>query len=281
MGEAVGQMEMHLDVALLCVALLVAYFALIRRYGMVLHPHPHDPPVRTKQVVAFVAGVLAFWLADGWPLHDLAERYWYSAHMVQHLLQAFVVPPLLLLGIPRWMGELLLKPTWLLKAVRGLARPLMAALMFNGVLLWIHWPAVVGLMLRSEVFHAFGHFLLLGAAFFMWMNVVSPVPHLVKPLQPLAQMFYLFLMTLIPTIPSSFLTFGTTLLYPEYGDFPRLAGLSAIDDMQIAGLLMKVGGGFLLWGIITTMYFKWAAAQERAERAGRPGSPMSDAHTPA
>jgi hypothetical protein len=91
-------------------------------------------------------------------------------------------------------------------------------------------------------------------------------------------MFYLFLMTLVPTIPSSFLTFGTTLLYPEYGDFPRLLGLSAIDDMQIAGLLMKVGGGFLLWGIITTMYFKWASAQERADR--RP-TPTPDAHTPA
>jgi hypothetical protein len=31
---------------------------------------------------------------------------------------------------------------------------------------------------------------------------------------------------------------------------------------MIAGLIMKIGGGFLLWGIITVMFFRWHAREE-------------------
>ena len=67
-----------------------------------------------------------------------------------------------------------------------------------------------------------------------------------------------------PTIPASFLTFGSTLLYPVYGTFPRIWGISALDDQLIAGLLMKIGGGLILWGFITVIFFNWA----RRERDG-------------
>ena len=31
-------------------------------------------------------GVLAMWVASDWPIHDIAERYIFSVHMVQHLM---------------------------------------------------------------------------------------------------------------------------------------------------------------------------------------------------
>lgn len=270
LGEALGQMELHLDVALLCVGLLVGYFALIRRYGRVLHPRPDDPPVRRKQVVAFVAGVLAFWLADGWPLHDLAERYWYSAHMVQHLLQAFVMAPLLYLGIPTWMGELLARPRWVRAPLRVAGTPLIAALVFNGILLAIHWPAVVDLMVTSEAFHGVAHLALVGAALAMWLPLLSPAPSVVPRLKPTSQMLYLLTMTILPTVPASYLVFGEEPLYRIYETFPRLWGLTVVEDMTIAGLIMKIGGGFFLWTIIAVMFFRWAADEERA--SGQPSS---------
>ena len=84
---------------------------------------------------------------------------------------------------------------------------------------------------------------------------------------PPAQMMYLFVQSLAPTIPASFLTFGTTLLYPVYGTFPRIWGVSALDDQLIAGLMMKIGGGFILWGFIAMIFFRWAA--RGARRVGR------------
>ena len=50
-------------------------------------------------------------------------------------------------------------------------------------------------------------------------------------------MLFLFLQAVVPTIPASFLTFGDHPLYQFYDHVPRLYdGLSAIEDMRIAGL---------------------------------------------
>jgi putative membrane protein len=270
-GHTHVALHLHLEVYVLCVGLLAGYVALIRRYGGLMHPRPGERAVTGRQVSAFLLGVAALWFASASPLHDIAEQYLYSAHMVQHLLQGLVIPPLLLLGVPTWMGELLLRPTWLHRTVRGLSKPLVAALLFNGVMAVIHWPEVVDGMLASEVFHASSHVLLMGTGFLMWMNIVSPVPYLVPRLQPLPQMAYLFLMTFLPTIPASFLTFGEQPLYQAYAAFPRLLdGFTALDDMRLAGLIMKIGGGFLLMGVITVMFFRWAADEERKE-AGHVG----------
>ena len=39
-------------------------------------------------------------------------------------------------------------------------------------------------------------------------------------------------------------------------------------DQQAAGLIMKLGGGFYLWTLITVMFFRWAHRHEEAERLG-------------
>jgi len=76
-------------------------------------------------------------------------------------------------------------------------------------------------------------------------------------------MMYLFAQSLAPTIPASFLTFGHTLLHPVYGTFPRIWGISALNDQLIAGLEMKLIGGFILWGFVATIFFRWHAREER------------------
>lgn len=255
--------HLHPEVIALCVGLVVAYYALVRRHGRLMVPHGR--PVSLRHQACFLSGIFVFWVASGSPLHDLAEQYLYSAHMLQHLLQAFVAPPLVLLGIPTWMAEVLLRPTWLRAAVRFIARPLLAALVFNLALVITHWPAMVDLMVVSEPWHFAMHLMLVVAAFAMWLPILSPAPHLVPVIGQPLRMLYLFGQTIVPTIPSSFLTFGEHPLYRVYETFPRIWGISALDDMRLAGVIMKVGGGFLLWGIITVMFFRWAAAQEREE----------------
>ena len=75
------------------------------------------------------------------------------------------------------------------------------------------------------------------------MPLASPLPE-VPRLQPLLRMLFLFLQAVVPTIPASFLTFGAHPLYRFYDDVPRLyGGVSALEDMRIAGLIMKIGAG--------------------------------------
>jgi putative membrane protein len=74
-------------------------------------------------------------------------------------------------------------------------------------------------------------------------------------------MLYLFVQSLAPTIPASFLTFGRSPLYPVYETFPRIWGISAITDQLLAGLIMKIAGGLILWGFIAAIFFRWHARE--------------------
>ncbi|MDX1510292.1 MAG: cytochrome c oxidase assembly protein [Nitriliruptorales bacterium] len=262
------RLEPHLEVYALCAALLLAYFGLVRRYGPLFHPRPGERAVTRWQATSFVSGVAVLWIAAGSPLHDISEQALYSAHTIVHLLEGLVFPALILAGLPEWMFELLTRPPKVRATVRFLGKPLVGAALFNGVMLLIHWPNVVDAMLRSEFFHSASHQLWILASFAMWLPVLSPSEAIVPRLAELPRLFYLFIQTLVPTIPSAFLTFGTEPLYAVYATFPRV-WLDAVTDMQVAGLLMKVGGGMYLWVIITVLYFRWSSAEERRARAER------------
>ncbi len=197
-------------------------------------------------------------------VHDLAERYLYSVHMVQHLLFSLIAPPLLIAGLPAWMLRAMLRPKPVFALVRFLTRPVVALALFNAVLLFTHWPTVVEASVRSEGLHFSLHLLLVSSALIMWWPVMSPLPEL-PPLSPPLQMLYLFLQSLAPTIPASFLTFGSTPLYPVYATFPRIWGMSAMSDQLVAGLIMKLAGGAILWGFIAVIFFRW---HERESRDG-------------
>ena len=250
--------HIHPSVWLVLGGVWVAYLVAVRRHKVVAG-EPHD---RRRRTTLFSIGMACLWLGADWPVHDLAEGYLYSVHMAQHLLFTLVAPPLLIAGMPAWMWRGILRPRWLFLAFRFLTRPIVALILFNGLLLFTHWPEVVEASVRSELTHFTLHVLLFGSAIVMWWPVMSPLVEL-PALSPPAQMMYLFAQSLAPTIPASFLTFGHTLLYPVYGTFPRIWGISALNDQLIAGLLMKLVGGFILWGFVATIFFRWHAREER------------------
>ena len=145
-----------------------------------------------------------------------------------------------------------------------LTKPLVALIVFNSALLFVHWPAVVELSVRSGWSHFGLHVLLVSTALLMWWPVMSPLPEYPALPAP-GQMLYLFLQSLAPTIPASFLTFGDHLLYPVYGTFPRIWGIGALTDQMIAGLIMKLVGGAILWTFITVIFFRWYRQEHREE----------------
>lgn len=257
----------HPDVWLLVALLGGGYAYAVRRIG----PRRIGPGQRTAsggQIGAFGAGLTALWVGADWPVHDLAEGYLYSVHMTQHLLFTLLAPPLLLLGTPAWLAREILRPPAVYRVVRGLARPLPALVAFNALLVVTHWPALVDFTLRVEAAHFAVHAAIFSTALLMWCPVVGPLPEF-RLQSPPAQMLYLFLQSIVPTVPASFLVFAERPLYRFYETVPRLWGLSAAEDQQIAGLLMKLGGGLLLWMVITVVFFRWLAAEEESDEQGR------------
>ena len=100
-----------------------------------------------------------------------------------------------------------------------------------------------------------------------WMPVCGPIPEWRQSLP--AQMVYLFLMSVVPTVPGAWLTFADGAVYKVYDIPQRMWGISVTQDQQAAGLIMKLGGGAYLWTLITMLFFRWAARHEEAERLGR------------
>ncbi|MDQ4133372.1 MAG: cytochrome c oxidase assembly protein [Actinomycetota bacterium] len=246
----------HLDTWVL-MGLLGGAYVLAVRYRRRSHPGSTS----RRQVFCFTAGVAVLWLASDWPVHDVAEGYLYSVHMFQHLLMTLVGAGLLVLGTPEWMARRVLSPRWLLATVRWLSRPVPALIQFNLVLVVSHVPAVVEGTIRNHPLHFVAHAVLLVSAVLMWFPIVSPlreVPRLSAPMQ----MLYLFLQTILPTVPASFLTFGQTPLYEIYETFPRLWGIPVLEDQLVAGLLMKIGGGLFIWSVIAVVFFRWYAREE-------------------
>lgn len=260
----------------LCAGLLIAYFWSIKKHGPLFVPAPGERAVSRAKIASFVGGVLALLFVSGSPWHDIGEQGLFFFHTTEHMVQGFVVAPLLLMGLPDWMFRMLVRQGPIRWIVTRLGKPLMAAIIFNAAFALLHWPVIVDAMIRNTAAHGASHFLWLAASIIMWLPIASPDHDLVRPLSTLSQMGYLLVMTILPTIPSSFLTFGEQPVYKIYTTFPRMWGLPAVEDMQIAGLIMKIGGGFLLWSVITVKFFRWAAAESRRELAGKsPDTPPS------
>lgn len=251
--------HVHLDVLAILGGTWAAYLILATGHATA---YPLEDAGWVRRARIFSAGMAVLFVGATWPVHDLAERYLYSMHMVQHMLFTLVAAPLLVAGSQPWMLRRLLAPRPVRAAFRLVTRPLGALVFYNAVLLFTHWPQIVDASVRSEPTHLALHLLLVGSALAMWWPVLSPLAEM-PPLSPPGQMMYLFFQSLAPTIPASFLTFGHTLLYPVYGTFPRIWGIDPQTDQLLAGLQMKLVGGLILWGFIAVIFFRWGRREER------------------
>ncbi|MCU1455461.1 MAG: hypothetical protein JWN46_3607 [Acidimicrobiales bacterium] len=256
----------HPEVWVLMVAIIGLYLWAERTIGPKVVPLG-TPPVTRAQKRYFVAGVALMWLAADWPMHDIGENYLYVVHMVQHLLLTLVVPPLLLLGTPEWLARLVLTEGRAAPWIKRMVRPVAAAAVYNVVLLLSHWPTLVNTSVRVGWLHFIVHAVLFVTALAVWTPICGPIPE--WRLSVPAQMVYLFLMSVVPTLPGAWLTFSTHAVYKAYDIPQRLWGISVRSDQQAAGLLMKLGGGAYLWTIIAVLFFRWAARDEAASKEAR------------
>ena len=96
-----------------------------------------------------------------------------------------------------------------------------------------------------------------------WWPVFGPleeIPRLGDPGRPA----YLVAQTIVPTIPASFLTFASFPLFRLYELAPPVwLSFSKVTDQQVAGLLIKILGGFILLGYITVLFFKWSNREQQ------------------
>ncbi|MGA1744935.1 MAG: cytochrome c oxidase assembly protein [Ilumatobacteraceae bacterium] len=222
---------------------------------------PHTPEVRSgspavtrRQGWLFVSAVATLWLASDWPIHDISEEYLYSVHMFQHMALSYFLPLLAVLATPLWLFRAVLGSPRAGRAIRWLAQPVIAGFIFNVVIIITHIPGVVNQSVSNPLLHYSVHVAVVLSSLLMWIPIAAPDP--LMRIGYGGRMVYLFLMSVIPTVPAAWLTFAEGAVYKHYDIAVRVWGLSVTTDQQIAGAIMKTGGSIFLWSIIVFLWFK-------------------------
>ncbi|HTY81053.1 MAG TPA: cytochrome c oxidase assembly protein [Candidatus Bathyarchaeia archaeon] len=216
--------------------------------------------VRPAQIVSFFGGLLLLLGSLTGPLHDLSDYYLFSAHMIQHLLLAFAMPPLLLYGTPGFMLSPFLRHPRVLALGRRLTRPSGAFASFNLVLVAWHLPPLYNLAMDHHGVHIVQHLMIMVVSVILWWPVLSPCPELPRAPYPV-QMLYLFVVGLPMVVVSIFISMAETVLYPYYAAAPRVWRiLTPHADQHLGGLIMWIPGGLVFLVAISVVFFRWQAA---------------------
>lgn len=222
----------------------------------------HEGPTDWRKTGQFIAGMMVFWIASDWPLGTLGAGYLASAHMTQYLLYTLVAAPLILLGTPEWMARRLTRRLHIERVTVWLGGSLVTtALLYNAILLTTHAPGTVDVLRNSQL----GSFAMdvawMAAGLLLWLPVISPLPE-GQASSSWAKMAYLFVTTsVVAVIPASFLTFTTTPIYAIYELAPRIGSMTALEDQQLAGIIMKIATIPIIWSTIAVLWFRWSARE--------------------
>ncbi len=161
------------------------------------------------------------------PLSDGAGRLM-TVHMLAHMLLIVGAAPLLAYGLAGMIDR---RPR---RLARLLGHPLLGLGAFNGVLLFWQVPGPVAAMTQDPAVHQLAHISLLVSAVCLWYPVVRPL-RVPGALSRVGRVGYLLLAGVPPTIPGMILVLARR---PLYAGYPGAAGLSALEDQQLAGLVL-------------------------------------------
>jgi cytochrome c oxidase assembly factor CtaG len=238
------------------------------------------------RLCSFLAGllVLAGALLSG---VDRYSEVLLSVHMVQHMLLLLVAPGLLLLGAPmrlalgaaspagrRFLGRVLRN-----RAVRLATRPAFGFALLAIVTLSVHLTGLYELALRDPTVHAFEHaaYFWSGMLFLAPLIAADPLPH---PPRAIARFAWLMGAMVTMAIPGVMLTFATTVRYPSYLAPADALGRSALADQHLAGAIMWIGGGVVLFALAIALAMRAMIAEEAGQRrreihAAHAGAPVA------
>ena len=263
--------QQHIEVWVLIVTVVASYTYAVRKIGPRIVTT--GEVVTRKQLSAFIAGVLMLWLASDWPIHDISEEYLYSVHMFQHMMYSYFVPPLVLLATPYWLFDLIFSSSRSRRVINFLTKPVIAGVLFNLVIMITHIPALVNQSVSNGPLHYALHVLVITSSLLMWFSVCGPDKQ--RHLSYGGKTIYLFLMSVVPTVPAAWLTFAEGAVYKHYDIAVRVWGLSVTTDQQVAGAIMKTGGSIFLWSIIVFIFFRRFIGKFFAEAGyARPPEPV-------
>lgn len=255
-GLPMGVFRIHADVLVgtfMIVGVYLVGTAYLKSRGIV--------PDKRRRIYLMIA-LFVLLVAEVTPLHDLAENFLFSMHMVQHILLVYLLPPLIIAGLPPEVYQPIVRRPWALLIARILTNPVVAIFLGNAVYAIWHVPMLYQAAAAVHEIHIFQHILMVGSAVLMWWPLFGPVKEL-QTLGAPAKVLYVSALNGSQLGVFAYVTFSNKLLYPYYASAPRIFGITPEVDQLLAGLVMKVSMLFILVPILTGIFFSWVREEEQ------------------
>src|SRR3982750_3403243 len=109
-----------------------------------------DAPFPRRAAWRFYSALIIFYLAVGSPLDQIAERFLFSAHMLQHQLLIYPAAILFLRGLPSWMIDAVLDQPGMRLATRLSTSLLSCGIIYTLVISVWHAPFLYDLALQNK-----------------------------------------------------------------------------------------------------------------------------------
>jgi cytochrome c oxidase assembly factor CtaG len=196
---------------------------------------------------------------------DQLQPFLLFVHMLQHELLMFLAPPLILAARPMpfvlWglptparkpLARFLVRDTVARRGLAIVVNPWVAFLLSTAILWLWHLPAAYNAALATNTVHDLEHISFFVAFVLFWWPLIG------APLEPArltgnAQRgLYLLAGATQIGILGALITLSDHVLYTHYLTMPRLTGLSALDDQQLAGAIMWFPGP-LIFGLAAAL----------------------------
>jgi putative membrane protein len=247
-----------------------AWLAIVRRVD---RAHPATPVPRRRSV-AFLGGLgaIAVALLSGIEAYDTTL---FSVHMVQHLLLTLVAAPLIALGAPITtllraatpdVRRTVLLPVLHSRLLKVLSFPVVAWLVFAGVMWGSHFSPLFDASLEDPLVHNLEHGLYLVAGLLFWWPAIGLDPSPWRMPHPVRAM-YVFLQMPQNTFLAVVILNASVPLYAHYATLVRSWGPSALEDQQLAGGVMWLGGDLLFLTALGAILAGWMRHEQRTEAA--------------
>jgi putative membrane protein len=219
--------------------------------------------------LSFLAGIASLLVALLSPLDALADAL-FSAHMAQHLVLLLVAPPLLVLGRPylvwlwafelpqrRRLGRALarLRKTGVARFAVG---PPATWAMLTIVLWFWHLPRPYAWALANSDVHLAEHLCFFFVSVAFWHLVAEPYRK--RRMGYGMTMIYVASIAVQNGLLGALLTFANHPLYVAHIGRTAAYGLTALEDQQLAGVIMWVPASAIHLAALSLLFVRWLDA---------------------
>jgi cytochrome c oxidase assembly factor CtaG len=221
-----------------------------------------------RRALALAGALLLLAVAFVSPVATLAGHYLLTAHLVQVTLVMGFAPPLLLLALPLGAAPL---PRRLWGVARVLVHPAVAIVCVNVVFFGWHAPVLYSASLEHPPLYALQQLMLFAVSLQFWWAIVEPAGARGSGMSPLFKLGYILLATIPQTFGGLLFALAKHTFYAPYAAAPRVTGLDALGDQQLAGALMAVLSKLALFAAFSVILWRVLDAHGQEDEYGDDG----------